>query len=344
MDLVESQHDMTGSGLFGGSSINRAAQPLPEPVFSLEAPLGDTDCFTAAFGTKILALLPMESKIETRPLAPLSVIPVIDVVKRSLTFIPRPNMDLLETIYIPMGNRLFALSSGSFRMLSSPEVEEVMSWCKLPKQPFKRRHVSSYSVHPDGRTIFVSTQKRGETFTFDTSGTHFEWKRREGKWVLPFTGRAFYDGKLDAWVGLSGDPGKNGHICACDVLSPNPSAVQCLAVKISKEKLFGEDPAQEHVGINLVYMGGTSRFCLVQCVSVEDDEDEERNFYKCHEERSDLDDYEETCKYFLRLTSFSLKFDKDGALTTGDSRRVRYYQVPEGATGYSLDNPAAFWM
>lgn len=42
------------------------------------------------------------------------------------------------------------------------------------------------------------------------------------------------------------------------------------AWKLSKEKLFCEDPAEEHIGATLVYMGSRNKFCLVQCLSADD--------------------------------------------------------------------------
>jgi hypothetical protein len=44
---------------------------------------------------------------------------------------------------------------------------------------------------------------------------------------------------------------------------------QCPDLKISKEKLFSKVPAVEsHTGTTLVYMGGGSRFCLLECVNL----------------------------------------------------------------------------
>ncbi|RCV40949.1 hypothetical protein SETIT_9G096200v2 [Setaria italica] len=55
----------------------------------------------------------------------------------------------------------------------------------------ERLSVSSYAVHPDGRTIFVSTESGG-TFTFDTAAEHLGWTEH-GRWALPFAGRAHFD-------------------------------------------------------------------------------------------------------------------------------------------------------
>ncbi|CAN6292471.1 unnamed protein product [Urochloa humidicola] len=313
---------------------------LPRAFFRLEARPGYPHYFTAAFGTKIIAMAPhVEERRDTHPVTPRSVVPLLDVRTRLLAFAPRPKTDLIEPpIYFNFDERLFALSSGSFQMLHQVPLEEPRdlgrqpeSWCKLPKHPFKHENVTSYAIHPDGRTIFVSTKTR--TFSFDTGEPHLEWKKH-GKWTLPFTNRAYFDSELDTWVGLSGDPDAIGHICACDVASTSSSSGgQCLEWKVSKEMLFSEDPVEDHVGATLIYMGRRSKYCLVQCVSIEDD---------CIDE--ELDDEERPSRNLFRLTTFSLKFDKHGDLTTGNSRRVRYYKVPEAATEFALEEPVAFWM
>ncbi|CAL4927282.1 unnamed protein product [Urochloa decumbens] len=316
---------------------------LPRAAFRLEARPGYPNYFAAAFGSKIIAMTP---HVDTHPMAArCAVVPLLDVRARSFAFAARPKTNLIDPVYFSVDDeRLFALSSGSFQLLHLPEPEPggdlcrepESSWRELPRQPFKREDVTAHAIHPDGRTIFVSTKRR--TFTFDTGeAQHLKWKKQHGKRTLPFTGRAYFDSELDAWVGLNGDPVAIGHVCACNVASSsNSSSVdgQCLDRKVSKEKLFSEDPVEDHVGATLVYMGGSkSKYCLVQCVSVEDD---------CIDE--ELDDEARPFRYLFRLTTFSLKVDKHGHLTTGNSRRVRYYRVPEAATDYALLEPAAFWM
>ncbi|KAF8775677.1 hypothetical protein HU200_004459 [Digitaria exilis] len=331
-----------------------AEQRLPQAVFRIEGRPGYPNCFAAAFGTKIIAMTPNgDERDATHPLSPSCVAPVFDVRKRLFAFAPRPRMDVVDPIYFYVDARLFALCYGSFKLLHPPPLEEQgdcwepQSWCELPKHPFKRRNVTSYAVHPDGRTIFVSTKRRtsAATFTFDTAEPHLKWKQH-GKWTLPFTGRSYFDSELDAWVGLNSDPGASGHICASDVVSTDSGSIdgQCLALKLSKEKVLSEDPVEDHVGATLVYMGGGSKYCLVQSVSINDDYVDKRNFYKVQELQDEELDETQPLHHLFRLTTFSLKFDKDGHLTTGSSQRVRYYKVPEAATDYALENPVAFWM
>ncbi|CAN6309356.1 unnamed protein product [Urochloa humidicola] len=413
-------------------------QRLPPAIFRLEAQRGLPMYFAAAFDSKILAMQPiapgtaLPSVLEDQ-------FPVFDVRTRSCLFGPRMETTGANPIYIPAGGRLFALASGTFDWLDPldpppihldrsayGEEARLWSWLELPDPPFQRYNVTSYAVHPDGQTIFVSTKKDASatTFAFETEEHGGIWNRH-GKWMLPFLGRAHYDGDLDAWVGLSRDPDSIGHICSCDVVPVNPYGggdSRCPARKISKEKLFRDDLTEWHVGATLVYTGGRSEFCLVQCVSVEDDgegsdcnlEDEEdsadeKNGCDLEEEddsddgcdmevddcpadeRKDCDlkekeqlqhssaasaaerkvcdlkeqlqqssaasaperdDSEEdgqdvtspSRRYLLRLTTFTLKYDRNGDLTTGRSCRVRYYRVPRESTLPLLYNPVAFWM
>ncbi|GJN23285.1 hypothetical protein PR202_gb10921 [Eleusine coracana subsp. coracana] len=316
------------------AAVDCTEQWLPPAVFRLEAPRSFPEHFTTAFGTKIMALHPWESEMET-PLVPKGLVPACDVRTRAVCFYPRPKGYLADPIYIPVGDGVFVLSSRSFQLLSAAP----RSWCKLSTPPFKSRHVTSYAVHLDGRTIFVSTKRRriAHTFSVGTAQPFTEWKCR-GDWVLPFTGRTHFDPDLDAWVGLSGEPKTTGYVRALNVVSANhddSSDGRCFpSGKLCKEKLFGGNPDERQVGASLVYMGGGSKFCLVQCFSVcVDDEDTEEELGM---ERLQL--------YRFRLTNFSLKYDKKGDLTIGNSRQVRYYDVPDAATESVLRDIVAFWM
>ncbi|CAN6286858.1 unnamed protein product [Urochloa humidicola] len=195
--------------------------------------------------------------------------------------------------------------------------------------------VSSYALHPDGRTIFVSMASGG-TFTFDTAAaaedSNSNWMEH-GRWKLPFAGRVHFDLDLDAWVGLSRRAATRGHLCVCDAASGGGRRRPTW--KVGKEKMFSEDPAEKHVGATLVSMGGSrSEFCLVECVSREDGcaPGDPLNVYPPR-------------RYVCRLTTFSVRLgEEDGLPTVGDSRRVQCYKVPETASGFTLGYPVAFWM
>nr|TKV91406.1 hypothetical protein SEVIR_9G094651v2 [Setaria viridis]TKV91407.1 hypothetical protein SEVIR_9G094651v2 [Setaria viridis]TKV91408.1 hypothetical protein SEVIR_9G094651v2 [Setaria viridis]TKV91409.1 hypothetical protein SEVIR_9G094651v2 [Setaria viridis] len=77
--------------------------------------------FTAAFGSKIIAVLSMRSGFEYRPSAPSTSVPVFDLRRRGFMLGPRPEVDLVLPIFIPVvGGRIFALSADSFQVLDPP--------------------------------------------------------------------------------------------------------------------------------------------------------------------------------------------------------------------------------
>jgi hypothetical protein len=49
---------------------------------------------------------------------------------------------------------------------------------------------------------------------------------------------------------------------------------------------------------------------------------------------------------FLRVATFSLRYDKNGDLTTGYdySYRLGYYSMTQEVTQSTLEHPVAFWM
>ncbi|CAD6249600.1 unnamed protein product [Miscanthus lutarioriparius] len=114
------------------------------------------------------------------------------------------------------------------------------SWKSVaaPPPPFAPEAIVSYAVHPDGRTVFVSTATRAAhgsrrgTHSFDT--TRREW-RCHGDWVLPFHGQGFFDRELDAWVGLDEE---QGCVCACQVASRSTISIVPPESDRMEEKLF----------------------------------------------------------------------------------------------------------
>ncbi|CAL4935982.1 unnamed protein product [Urochloa decumbens] len=377
-----------------GPISSNGKRRLPSAVFRFQAQRGLPMYFAAAFDSKIMAMHPVTPGINGMlPWVPESLVPVFDVRMRSVIFGPRQIPDLDDPIYIPVGGRLFALSTGSFQLLYPPpgddesgsEEEEgwVWSWRQLPEPPFKRKYVTSYTIHPDGRTIFISIKKRrsATTFTFDTAESAMTddctWKQH-GNWVLPFSGRAYFDSVLDAWVGLSRDPGTVGQLCSCDVVSTSDVDAsddrQCPTVKLCKE-LFVENPVMRCVGATLLYMGNRSKFCLVECTCIKEDSVDEIkdgsvggvNEDSVHDMNDDSvgklnENYEMNddsgtndskleeqhvsphSGYFLRLKTFFLMYDKNGDLKTGKHIQVRCYDVPKTVSESIQKHPVAFWM
>ncbi|KAE8813428.1 hypothetical protein D1007_09432 [Hordeum vulgare] len=329
----------------GNSSRRHSERRLPPAVFRLEAPHEGAEHFTAAFGTKIMALHQ----------TPRRYVPVFDVHTRCLSFGPRMRRNPSAPIYIPIQDRLYGLDFDTFEMLDPPpppvdpncrsmdDVPKWQSWRRLPRPPFKRGRVTSHAVHPDGRTIFFSVDgKTGGTFSFDTMASSPRWTR-SGNWKLPFEGPAHYDRDLDAWVGLTAtedteDEDMLGHLCSCDVPSTgDDDGRQPPAWKLSKEKLLCEEPEEKHIGAALVHLGTgcRSKLCLVQCLSLDDREEGMYKEYLPERER-----------HLLRLMTFSPVYDKNGDLRTAAHRRVRSFELPKSMTEHYdfLQQPVAFWM
>jgi hypothetical protein len=137
-------------------------------------------------------------------------------------------------------------------------------------------------MHPDGRTILMSVwasrpttaetrpyyhDGRDSTFAFDTEARQWTYI---GEWLLPFSGRAYYDRELDALVGVYHYEEGPGRLCCCDV----PPASRCEAMPSRRigAELFFDAPSDHHVGATLVYMGD-NRFYLLGCRAGEDKDD-----------------------------------------------------------------------
>ncbi|CAL4918992.1 unnamed protein product [Urochloa decumbens] len=301
-----------------GVAREAAAIRLPPPIFRLNARRGLPMFFAAALGSSIVALHPKEED-DRLLLGRGRGIPncggaVFDVHKSYLEFIPRPTGSQLMPVYFSIGNKLLALAPHSLQLLDLSPMDEdpglecelgSLSWRELPDAPFHSAEVVSYAVLPGERatTIFASVGLFTDdaTYSFQVMADDGStcWKL-VGEWVLPFHGRGYFDPALNAWVGLSKYCLETGHVCACQLVSPTSS--DCPGWKFSKEKLFSDDPAETHVGATLVYMGGRSRFCLLECVVVYYKQYRRAKPY--HFEDKDAD--QQPFRYFYRVTTFSL--------------------------------------
>jgi hypothetical protein len=227
------------------------------------------------------------------------------------------------------GGKLYAVTFQSVQVLSwEPADDEGPrdppthgSWTSLvpTTPPIDASEVVAYALHPDGRTIFMSSTVR--TFALDTGGG--AW-RELGNWVLPFRGQGHYDGYLDAWVGLH--RGENGHVCCCLVASRSAAAARGPECKVLREKLFRNKdevkPGHRHLKPTLTYMGD-GRFCLVENVMRGE----------CYHEGS--------VSAVLHVTLFGLQYDHKGELQTKIRRSARSYEVSKNTLLFSH---AAFWM
>jgi hypothetical protein len=228
---------------------------------------------------------------------------------------PRTPMDVREcSRLVPTSDRLYVMGSASLSKaddhLEVLAADEKVGWAwnAVPAvAPFNFRQLACHAAHPDGRTIFFSVHQHG-TYSFDT-GTH-EW-RRHGDWLLPFRGRAYYDGEVDAWVGLYRDSTETGTGCSCDVVPAAGGGEVGLAPpawKLAKETMVCED--KERTNVVVLTRMGRGKFCLV----------EHRSRKGAHEEI--LDPF-----YLFYVTKFKLRYDKDGGLRA-TARRTRSYIMP----------------
>ncbi|OEL26808.1 hypothetical protein BAE44_0012171 [Dichanthelium oligosanthes] len=229
-----------------------AAICLPSPFFRLKARRELPMYFTAALGSKIMAMHPKEDGG-----SPNSGGAFFDVHTRSLNFIPR-HMDDFRPIYFSIGNSLLALTSSSFQLLDLPLIDDPsccqldsLSWRKLQDAPFDSMEVLSYAILPDEHTVLASVGvlTKDATFSFQlTDDIEGAWKKH-GDWVLPFYGPGYFDPALNAWVGLSMYSLETGHICACcNLVSAGSDSGHCPTWDFSKENLFSDDPNETHVG------------------------------------------------------------------------------------------------
>ncbi|KAM3392488.1 hypothetical protein ACQJBY_013568 [Aegilops geniculata] len=258
---------------------------------------------------------------------------------------PRPPVQLIDTttFTVAADGTLYALTH---RHVHEQHSFEAMSWAPTDKDepwpsptmrwswksvpsppPFAMDDViTSYALHPDGHTIFMSAHDiryhhlpKG-TFYFDTRTS--EW-RLHGDWALPFQGQAYYDDGLDAWVGLH----KDGYICSCEVASRSSTSAVEPEWKVTKEKLFHKDPERRlaFARPSLAYMGDGS-FCLVESVLREGVE------FKCA--------FGDRDGCVLHMSTFGLKYDRRGELQT-TRLHTNSYVVSKHLQTVS---PAVFWM
>ena len=212
-------------------------------------------------------------------------------------------------------------------------VEQGWSWRSLPAPPppFDAYEIiTSYAVHSDGLTVFMTTsysdrpglQKR--TYSFNTKYRVWRWH----PWVLPFEDQGYFDRELDAWIGLH----KDGCICSCelpsDIGSETPIELGTMELdwQMTDEKLFRKESERDSRA-SLTYLG-RSKFCLLESVT-----------RKRAKAKYPLGGDDDGC--VLRLTMFGLKYSSKGELRVTNHKSSRSYRVTRHTDFFS---PVAFWL
>ncbi|KAM0851883.1 hypothetical protein ACQ4PT_036029 [Festuca glaucescens] len=152
-----------------------------------------------AHGTKIFATQPPEAS---------PAIPALDVHTLGTTVCPWPSSHGRPLLASVGGNLFFFLATSTDYLAGhdlprGSKAKVPWSWNTIGEPlPFAVTLVTSYAAHPDGRTLFVSAEKRAYapdshqgTFSFNTQS--HQWTRH-GDWLLPFKGRACFDRDLEA--------------------------------------------------------------------------------------------------------------------------------------------------
>lgn len=310
-------------------------------VLRLPAPVHGLHMGFAALGSNILIATNAHC-LQTPAL-------VYDTETAGISVGPRLPLSLLGngTITIAAGGTLYALTrhhineQHHFRAISWAPVENDddepwdprpamrWSWKSVPSPPtfdMEDHEITSYTLHPDGHTIFISAHERrypylpSGTFSFDTKQS--EW-RCHGEWTLPFQGQGYFDNELDAWVGLR----KDGYICSCQVASRSNISTVEPEWKMVKEKLFLKVPEMQlkSARATLAYMGN-SNFCLVEFLLREGVE-----FKYAFGDRDGC---------VLQMSMFGLKYDRKGELQIM-RHRTNSFVVSKHLLTVS---PVVFWM
>jgi hypothetical protein len=302
-----------------------------------------------AHGTKIVAMKPHESS---------PALPAFDTATSAVGILPWPefHMDFGLPLVISMAGKLFLFVYRSYYLGDPPAPppvdypppeKEPWAWTTIRSPvPFDSTCVLGYAVHPDGRTLFVSADKyysdsQKGTFSFDTD--RLEWTR-QGDWLLPFYGRAYYVAELDAWVGLCRHNGGTGHLCSSAVVVPLVDAGEAgRRTTLPQWRILGEDrlfdrDSPAHLGAKLVYMGG-SRFSVVQTMWHKDDDDARRK-------AKETVGYVAPPRVVVCVTSFAVEYDEGGELRLKSRLLARHYKVFKPAHNVCdlSGRPIAFWI
>lgn len=220
-------------------------------------------------------------------------------------------------------------SSLLFSSSSSPGRHYYWSWKNVADTPppfAEEEAVTAYAVHPDGRTIFVSTTGGGGggTYSFDTERR--KW-RRHGDWVLPFRGQGYFDGELDAWVGLHREV--HGRVCACQVASRGGARPPEYRETLDYDSVSSSRSKNRRQRATLTYMGD-GMFCAVETCETPPTSS------------SSSEGGGGGGGVEVHVTVFGLKYNRRGELQARVRRAAGAFPLPkQHVPSFS---PVAFWM
>lgn len=300
--------DLESSSDLQAADRDRDQDPEPEPLPRFEGEHGYLQLF-GAHGTKILAF----------PAYGAADFPIYDIQTSAITLCAQASID--GALHMLRGSCLFVLDAPPPPAPAYNRAgDQPWSWTtKLTDLPFSTPYVDSFALHPDGRTVFVSTKGPAATFSVDTRSLR---STCHGGWRLPFQGEGVFDKELDAWVGLCDYEGGVGYLCCCEVFS-----AECRTMpvwRLGKDRLFCADEKRRHLGARLLATGGGG-YCLVEAVLREDEE-------------------VGTCRVF-HVTTFGLMYDEDGEIRTTGRRRAGSYEMSDAHEHSELwGSPAAFYL
>ncbi|CAL5012110.1 unnamed protein product [Urochloa decumbens] len=325
----------------GGYSVHKLdADDMPDhlsepPAVRVTGPDWGQMSF-AGFGTNILIALNQRCP-ESFPTAPRSLIYSTDTAALTVgPCLPHDHFCDLDST-MTTGGKLYARSwvfdkdrespcfSDHMQILRPTGLEDLWdpsfrwSWDSKPIPPsmLRERRITCQAMHPDGRTIFMSTDCK-ITYSYDTNNG--EWKDL-GDWELPFKDQAYFDRDLDAWVGLHAT--EDGCVCLCPVASRSTAATQppkCTMLKERLRRYNKDDPRYQYPmfsrekATSLTYMGD-GRFCLVEDIA-------------CSE-------FVYRDGSVVHVTLFGLKYDNKGELRTKAHRTTRSYAVSKNGPRFS---------
>ncbi|RLM55718.1 hypothetical protein C2845_PM10G07310 [Panicum miliaceum] len=232
------------------------------PVARIDA-LHEISCSFISHGTKIFAMQPGEGK---------PAIAAFDTHALGLTICLWPSCRgdyVNRPLFASVAGRLFLFTDVLAEALGDPppyDSKAPWSWTTIKaRPPFFTGRVLCHALHPDGRTLFVSTGSRSRQRNCEDS------PEQAGQGTFSFDAERLRWRHHGDWVGLCGERNGDGCFCACDVAPVAAEFTSAPAWKLGQDRLFRKGP-QLHLGAKLLYMGD-SKFCLVESVLHKEDDD-----------------------------------------------------------------------